>query len=149
MVFVGALAVKGLIRGFFREAFGLGALVAGVGASVWLGERLAEQVVSRWVGQPLLGRSAAHLVLFLGPYLGLQAVGFLLHRVGRAISLGGADRAVGGVFGGVTAVVTAGAGLAAAQHLGVAGPWLAESSLADPLGRAFLRLLELSRGLTP
>ena len=147
LVFVGALAVKGVIRGFFREAFGLGALVAGVAASVWLGERLAAEVVSRWIGIPLGARVAAHAVLFLGPYLGFQAVGFLLHKLGRAVLLGGADRLVGGLFGTLTGVVAAGAGLAAAQRAGVGGSWLAESAVAGELAAGFLRLAELGRGL--
>lgn len=147
LVFVGALAVKGVIRGFFREAFGLGALVVGVAASVWLGERLAAEVMSRWIGYPLGARMAAHAALFLGPYLGLQAVGFLLHKLGRAVLLGGADRLVGGLFGALTGVVAAGAGLAGAQRAGVGGPWLADSVAAGELAAGFLRLAELVRGL--
>jgi membrane protein required for colicin V production len=149
LVFIGALVVKGVIRGFFREAFGLAALVAGAGLSVWAGERFAAEVVSDWVSQPVWGRAIAHGVLFLGPYLGLQASGFLLHKLGRAILLGGADRVVGGLFGAVTGVVAAGAGLAAAQRAGIGGPWLAESAVARQLSEGFLWLLDLTRDWTP
>jgi uncharacterized membrane protein required for colicin V production len=96
-----------------------------------------------------VARVAAHTVLFFGPYLGLQALGFLLHKLGRAVLLGGIDRVVGGVFGGVTAVVAAGAALAAAQRAGVGGPWLAESAVAHQLGEGFSQLMDLVRGLTP
>lgn len=133
MVFLGALTVKGVLRGFFREAFGLAALVAGVAAAAWLGERFADEVVARWIAQPVVARVGAHVVLFLGPYLGLQAVGYVLHKLGRAIFLGGLDRLVGGVFGVLTGALVVGVGLAAAQNAGIGGAWLADSTLANPL----------------
>jgi len=133
LVFLGALTVKGVLRGFFREAFGLAALAVGVAAAVWLGERFAQEVVARWIAQPLVARVGAHAALFLGPYLGLQAVGYVLHKLGRAIFLGGLDRLVGGVFGALTGALVVGVALAAAQNAGIGGAWLADSTLASHL----------------
>lgn len=133
------MALKGFLRGFFREAFGLLAVVGGIGASVLFGEALGQEAVLRWGVSPWVGRVGAHGVLFLGLYLGFQAVGYGLHRLGRVVFLGGLDRLAGALLGVLTGVLLAGAGALAVAEVSWARGWLEGSVLAEPLRAAFLR----------
>lgn len=141
MGIVGLLAVRGLFRGFFREACGLLALAVGLGASLWGGGGLGRELAARWGLAPGLARSIAHALLFLGPYVVLQGLGYALHRLGRAVFLGGLDRAAGALFGAAAACLLAGAGLGFAARSGWGGQWLAASRLAKPLQEAFQRAI--------
>lgn len=140
------MALRGGLRGFFREAFGLLALAVGLGTSLLGGEGLGREIVSRWGLAPVLSRTAAHVVLFLGPYAVLQALGYAVHRVGRAVFLGGVDRVAGAVFGAAAAALLAGAALGLASREGWGSEWLATSQLAKPLHEAFQRLLLWAAG---
>lgn len=138
---VGLLALRGGVRGFFREAFGLLALTVGLAASLLGGQGLGREVAARWGLSPTLARAGAHVLLFVGPYAVLQGLGFALSRLGRAVFLGGVDRAAGALFGAAAACALAGAGLGLAARSGWGGEWLASSQLAKPLHDAFQRLL--------
>ncbi len=140
------MALRGGLRGFFREAFGLLALVVGLGTSLLGGEGLGREIALRWGLAPVLSRTAAHVVLFLGPYAVLQALGYAVHRVGRAVFLGGVDRVAGAVFGAAAAALLAGGALGLASREGWGNEWLATSQLAKPLHEAFQRLLQWAAG---
>jgi uncharacterized membrane protein required for colicin V production len=141
------MALRGALRGFFREALGILALAVGLGASLLGGEALGREMASRWGLVHSLSRALAHVVLFLGPYAALRGLGYALHRLGRAVALGGMDRAAGAVFGAAGAALLAGAGLGLASRSGWGGEWLASSLLAKPLQEAFQRLLVWAAGL--
>lgn len=138
---MGLLAIRGLFRGFFREACGLLALAVGLGVSLLGGEGLGRELAARWGLALGLARGIAHALLFLVPYAVLQGLGYALHRLGRAIFLGGLDRAAGALFGAAAACLLAGAALGLAARSGWGGQWLAASRLAKPLQEAFQRVL--------
>ncbi|MDW7709128.1 MAG: CvpA family protein [Deferrisomatales bacterium] len=145
-VAVGAMALRGSLRGFFREAFGLLALTVGLGASLLGGEALGRELGSRWDLAPAVGRTVAHVGLFLGPYAVLQALGYAASGLGRAVFLGGLDRVAGAVFGAAAASLLAGAGLGLVLQTGWGAEWGAASVLAKPLQEAFQRLLFWAAG---
>lgn len=142
-----ALALKGAFRGFFREAFGLLALTVGIGASVLFGQTLGRELAPLWSLEPALARTVAHAVLFLGPYVGLHAVGYGLHRLGRTLFLGGFDRVAGLAFGALTGIVFTGAVLSLLAEWEPAGPWLHGSRLAGPFAEAFRRAAQWASSL--
>jgi uncharacterized membrane protein required for colicin V production len=114
-----------------------------------LGASLSE---SLFVGRGLdatWARPAAHAVAFLVPYIALQTVGYLLHRLGRAVFLGGLDRAGGALFGALAGALLAGAGFHVAASFGWGGGWMTGSRLAHPLAEAFRRSAEWASGLVP
>ncbi len=129
-----------MFRGFFREAFGLLALACGLGASVFFGEGWGGELAQRWNWSPGFARVVAHVGLFVVPYTLLQGLGYALHRLGRAVLLGGMDRVAGALFGAATGVLLAGAGLWVMREWGWGGALLARSSLAAPLMDAFRRV---------
>ena len=149
IVAIGSLAVKGAVRGFFRETCGLLALTCGVGASVLLGASLGENLLEPRGLDPRWARVVAHAAAFLLPYIGLQAMGYVLHRLGRAVFLGGLDRVGGALFGALSGVLLAGAGLHLAVGFEWGGRWLTDSRLAHPLAEAFRRSAEWASGLVP
>ena len=149
LALVAILGVKGAVRGFFREVFGLLALAAGVGASVRFGQSLAPRLAAPLGLDPRVARAAAHGVLFLCPYVGLQAVGFVLHRLSRAIFLGGLDRAGGALVGGLSGGVLAGGAALLLTESGWGGRWLVGSTLAGPLAEAVRRAAGLALGFGP
>lgn len=146
---IGLLALKGGLRGFFREAFGLLAVAGGVGASVLLGDAAAREAAARWVLSPLVARVVGHAVLFLVPYFLLQAAGYLLHRVGRAVFLGGADRVAGALLGAAAGVLLGGAVLDLAADVPWARGWVSDSELAAPLAGAYRQAAGWAAGLWP
>ncbi len=141
LVAVAAFAGKGLFRGFFREAFGLAALVAGCAATLLVGAdaaaELTRQATVRWELGPGAARVLVHAALFLVPFLVLHAAGFVLHKLGRAVFLGGLDRLAGGLLGCATGILLAGACLAFLAQWPGPARWLAGSRLAPPLMAVF------------
>ncbi len=138
---IGLLAVRGAVRGVFREAFALAALLAGAAVSVVWGETGAGWVANRWGLAPVASRAAAHALLFLVPYVVLQTVGYGLHRLGRSVHLGGLDRAAGAAFGLVAGVLLVGAAAAAAAQTSWGEEWVRSTRLARPLLEVFERAL--------
>ncbi|GAB4270889.1 MAG: hypothetical protein Kow0092_25380 [Deferrisomatales bacterium] len=136
LVLVGALTVKGAFRGFFREACGLLALAAGLGAAVLYGEAGAAEATARWGVPELVARPAARAALFLAPYVALQAVGFGLHRLGRAVFLGGLDRLGGAAVGAVTGALLAGVAVLGLERTGWGAQWVRHSAVARPAADA-------------
>ncbi len=132
-----AWTARGAWRGFSRELFGLAALGCGVLVSAALGPDVAREVAARWSVDPGVAAGVARIGLFLVPFVTLQAVGLGVHRLGKALFLGGLDRFAGALFGAGTAVVALGAALTVADRWSVAGRWLAGSRLAAPLAEVF------------
>jgi membrane protein required for colicin V production len=138
VLILGAFAAKGAWRGFFREACGLGALISGLAASFALGQNLGRILANQWDLAPPVAGTVAHALLFLGPYVTLQAVGFGLHRLGRALFLGTLDRVAGLALGVAAGTVLAGGGLALLAQTARGAAWLEGSVLAAPITAAFL-----------
>ncbi len=113
---------------------------------MFFGEGLGREVLLRWSVSPWVARAGAHVVLFLGPYLGCQALGYGLHRLGRVVFLGGLDRLAGALLGVAAGGLLAGAAVTAVADAGWAQGWLAGSVLAEPLGTAFRETVVWLRG---
>lgn len=97
-------SVRGYFRGFFRELFGLAAwLGAGIAAYLF-GPVYGPAVSARYMLPPAIGQTLAAFGIFVTLYLGCQLLGWILHRLARAIFLGPVDRAGGFVFGGAKAI---------------------------------------------
>jgi uncharacterized membrane protein required for colicin V production len=142
------MACKGAMRGFFREFFGLLALACGFGAAAVWGPALGREALEplAWFGATG-SRVAACVLVFLVPYVGLRALGSVAHGLGQAIFLGGLDRLVGALFGGLAGVFLLGAGIDLAVESGLGAAWLAESRLAPSLREVFQRLAAWASGL--
>lgn len=143
------LALKGALRGFFREAFGLLALSLGIGVSVLLGSRQGQNLAVGWQLDAAVARAIAHAILFLIPYIALQTLGYVLHRLGRTLFLGGLDRLVGAFFGALTGVLLSGAALSLLLQWDRARGWIRGSQLAGLFVDLFLRCVEWSKGIVP
>jgi membrane protein required for colicin V production len=144
---VGLLTLKGAVRGMVREVCGLLALAAGIGASFWFGPSLGAWLTASFGLDCTVTRAAAHGLLFLCPYVGLQAVGFVLHRVSRMLFLGGFGRAGGALVGGLTGCVLAGGASFFLAQTRWGKTWIVGSTLARPLAEAVRRAAGWETGL--
>ena len=106
-------ALLGLMRGFVREALGVGAWVAAALAAVY-GFHVAQPIVRNWVGDPNLADPLAFGGVFLIVLIVLSVVAHAIAGVVRGSLLGSLDRSLGAVFG-----VVRGAVLVIAAYIGV------------------------------
>ncbi len=101
VVFVFALimAIKGMIRGFVRELFGLAALILGVFIAhmyhAYLGHIIASHIT---VSLPAANVSA-FFIIFFSVYVVLFFIGVTISSMIRRIDLGFIDRVFGFAFG--------------------------------------------------
>lgn len=145
--FIALFAVKGVWRGFIREAFGLAALVLGVATCMLFGELAAQLAAQRFDMQIELARVVGYAGCFLLPYVAAQVLAYFLHKVSGALLLGGLNRFAGACFGVVAGAVAAGAILAVVTHLGWQGELLKGSKVALPLQQLFHTVLKAAAGL--
>ncbi len=134
---VGALGARGAWRGFFREAFGMLGLLTGVAVAVWVGPGLAAEARLRWGWPGPEARAAGYAVGFVAPWVVCNAVGWALHRMGKALLLGGLDRVAGAALG-LVAGVAAAAGGVWALALWPHGAGLVDASRLGPVLLAVL-----------
>lgn len=89
--------ITAFVRGFFREAFSLAGLVAGILLASW-----NYPVVGAWLGR-WIPWTTAQIVAFLAIAITVMVVcgiaGKLLHSTAKTIGLGFVDRTIGAVFG--------------------------------------------------
>lgn len=98
---LGVLAVSGLLaflRGFVREALGIGAWVGAAAVSVWAAP-FARPQFREWLGQPDLVDPVTYGVVFLVALIVLLLVSGWISTLVRMSALGGLDRTLGLVFG--------------------------------------------------
>jgi len=93
-----AFGLRGFFRGFVRETTGLLALVGALAGTTLYAGRLAEELIARRFAEAELAFVAAGALTFLGIYLAITLVGWLVDRLARAIFLGPVVRATGIVF---------------------------------------------------
>jgi len=97
-------AAVGFYRGFIRETLSLIAWVLAFWAAFSYAEALSGHFTG-YVASPQLRIVAAFAALFLVTLLVLSFISYLLHRLFRVSGIVGTDRALGGLFGIVRAVV--------------------------------------------
>jgi membrane protein required for colicin V production len=91
-------ALLGLMRGFVREALGVGAWVAAALAAVY-GFHAVRPMVLGWVGDPNLADPLALGGVFLIVLIVLSVIAHAIAKVVRGSVLGSLDRTLGAVFG--------------------------------------------------
>jgi membrane protein required for colicin V production len=106
-----ATGIRGLFRGFIREAFAVIAWVGGLVLALLYSAELAPVVADRVGVGPPVDRAIAGLGIFLVAYVGLQLVGWILHRIAHAIFLGPLDRVAGLLLGALKGLVFCGLAL--------------------------------------
>ena len=92
-------AARGYVKGLFREVFALLGLAGGLIVSL----RYFQQVslwVESWPYSPFILQGIVFVILFFVAYIGLNWVGYLLHRSAGVLFLGGFDRLGGLLVGG-------------------------------------------------
>ena len=112
-------AVRGYVKGLFREVFALLGLAGGLIVSL----RYFQQVslwVESWPYPPFLLQGIVFVILFFVAYIGFNWVGHLLHRSAGVLFLGGFDRFGGLLVGGSKGALILGVGL----FFAVAQSWL-------------------------
>lgn len=90
-------AVRGYLRGLFREVFSLLGLFAGFIVAARYYERVARLWQDSWQFSPLFLHVLSFVALFFLAYLILNVIGLLLHRSAHFLFLGGLNR-LGGVL---------------------------------------------------
>jgi membrane protein required for colicin V production len=121
-------AIMGIARGFIRQVVGLAAVVFGlILASVYY-EGMSE-VIQKLVRDKLVSNFLSFLVIFFGVLAAGALLGLLISKVMKG-PLALANRALGGVFGLVKAVLVCGVIAFALTAFGIARPSLEASRLA-------------------
>lgn len=98
---LGVLAVSGLLaflRGFVREALGIGAWLGAAAVAVWAAP-LARPHFREWLGAPDLVDPVTYGVVFLVTLIVLLIVSGWVSTLVKMSVLGGLDRTLGLVFG--------------------------------------------------
>ena len=112
LVLVAWCLVRGLMRGIISEVAGLLGVVVGFWAAYkWhpgMAASLSGWVThpdSVWQTHPHYLSIASFLILFVLVYLGVSLLGWAIKTITRIVSMGWADRLVGGIFGVAKAVL--------------------------------------------
>ena len=124
MVVTLILAIRAAIRGFVAEAFGVAAVVAGVAVAAVLVGPASAYVDVATGSSSFWNKVVAFLVLFLGTYLVLKLVEYVVHRISRTLRLQQLDHLFGLALG-VAEGAVIGAVAIAGMH---AQPWFPEAA---------------------
>lgn len=132
---VGYSALRAALRGFVKEAFALGGMVAGLLLACWF-YRAGGTALKGLIVSPQLAELAAFVLILVGTAIAASLLGRLISRTVSAVGLGVMDRLAGAAFG-----VARGALIAGSMLLGViaflpTAPWVATSRLAPYFLRA-------------
>jgi membrane protein required for colicin V production len=97
LVFIGLMAVRGLLRGIIREIFSVGGILVGI----YIGAHYYSYLIYylQWLKYPLLEKVVAFLFIFLITYIGFSIVGLIIRKTIRTLFLGWLDRFLGCIFG--------------------------------------------------
>ena len=104
MVITALSVLVGLWRGFVREAISLGVWVV----AFWLAYSLAGSVevyLIEWISDEALRLGVAFVIIFLAVHMLGFVVSFVALKLVKSVGLGGVDRAAGGGFGMLRALV--------------------------------------------
>jgi membrane protein required for colicin V production len=94
--------VRAVLRGFLREAFALGGLIAAFLLACWNYENIATRLRTHFheaVLTPTVAQFCAFLLILLVVLLGATLLGTLFKRTASAVGLGFFDRLLGALFG--------------------------------------------------
>jgi len=128
-------ALRGYWRGFFRESFGVLALLGGLTAATRLSPAVSQRIES-YAAMPAVREGVAFVGTFMATYCVVTLIGYVLHRLAGAAAQGWANR-----LGGIAVGAGKGAALVSFVLLFLhlfplirsVDDRLAESRLASPL----------------
>ena len=132
LVFLLYSTVRAALRGFVRECFALGGLVAGFLLACWYYEPLA-RMLHGLLSSAAMAQFVAFLLITVAVMVVASLAGALLHRTATVIGLGFLNRAAGAVFGLLRGSVLASGFLLALIAFLPASSWVRQSRLAPYL----------------
>jgi len=146
---VSLFAVRGYLRGLFREVFSLLGLLVGFVVASRYYEPVAQFWQGSWQFSPFLLHILSFVSLFFVTYLILNVLGLLLHRSAPFLFLGGLNRLGGVLMGAGKAAVLVGLAL----FVLISQNWIPESmapsvrqaTLAEPLFELGERIVDFGR----
>jgi membrane protein required for colicin V production len=127
--------VRAVLRGFLREAFALGGLVAAVLLACWNYEYVATRL-HHSIATPTIAQFTAFLLILLTVMLIATLLGTLLKRTASAVGLGFFDRLLGAVFGALRGALLGAVLLLALTAFLPSASWIKNSQLAPYFLRA-------------
>jgi membrane protein required for colicin V production len=107
LVVIGIVAIKGLIRGFVMEVFGLIALAAGYFVSYKYSHIFAKPAAALGLGEKASG-AMGYVLAFLVAYFLTVIIGAFLSKAFKEVNLGWLNRGGGFLFGGLKGAVILG-----------------------------------------
>jgi membrane protein required for colicin V production len=132
-------AVRGFLRGFLRESFGLIGLVAGALAAARFGDTAAEWLRHHAAVPPEVELLAGWLAVGLAVWLVAVILGRVAEGMARALYLAGLNRVAGVVIGSAKGAALLAIGLLLAERH---SPGIRQQIAASRIGRP---LVELAR----
>ncbi|MGH7803759.1 MAG: CvpA family protein, partial [Candidatus Binatia bacterium] len=140
LAIVAVLGLRGLFRGFIREAFAVVAWVGGILLSFLFAKELAPVVADAIGVSAPFDRAIAGVAIFLGVYVVVEIVARILRRIAHAIFLGPVDRVAGLLLGAAKAALLCGLAFwLAVQRF---GPETRARIEASPVAAAVLQTTE-------
>ena len=142
-------ALRGFIRGFFREIFSLAGLVAGFMLAAAYERPASAFVATYWQTSPLILKGVCFIGIFFSVYFLLSLTGWFLHRSAKLLFLTTLNRA-----GGIAIGVGKGVAVAAlAVFLLSSASWLPQPAreklvgayLVSPLSRLAENLIRIGK----
>ena len=128
IVIMAAAAVLGIVKGFVRQVIGLAAVILGlILAGLYYGG--AAEIIAKFVHDKLLSNFLGFLVIFFAVLAAGALLGLLVSKAMKG-PLALANRALGGVFGLIKAVLICGIIVFALAAFDVAKPSVEASRLA-------------------
>lgn len=125
-------AVRALLRGFVRECFALGGLIAGFLLACWYYQPLA-RALHGLLSSIAMAQFIAFLLIVVAVMAIATLLGAVIHRTATVIGLGLPNRAAGAIFGLLRGAVLGSAFLTALTAFLPASPWVQHSRLAPYL----------------
>ena len=144
VVVLAAAVLAGIARGFFRSAFSLAGLIAGLSLAAWNYWRLAA-VLKPMIHSVEVADAIAFIVIALLVMAVAAILGSLLAKVFEKVGLGCLDRLAGGIFGFVEGVLFVTVGILVTVAFFPQTVWLTEARLP----RYFFGALHVSIRVTP
>jgi len=99
LILLAVCALRGYWRGFFRESFGLLALIGGVAAALRLTSLGAAVLQQHLPLPPPLEAGLAFVLIFVVVHTVVNLMGVVLDRIAGALFLRGINRVAGAAFG--------------------------------------------------
>lgn len=99
--------VLGLFRGLIKELIAIAAIFIGIYGAKFLSPWLSEILVNSFSFTTKSAQPIAYITIFVGIVLILLFIAHLLEKLFDAVSLGGVNRFLGGLFGGIKYLLVA------------------------------------------